>query len=148
MSAEKVISHREFKKRQLEILKASKGQLPPKTINSNQENDDLNPESDVKTDSATPELCKSCNGTKVYKGIFNVTECASCDGTGFDLSNPMAIIKHQAKQLEEARTYCKDIQAKQKKQTEYLNRLFTEKEVKARALEYVMRGENLNWTLD
>lgn len=42
-----------------------------------------------------PPKCTECNGTKVVKSLFSKWECASCFGTGFDLSNPIAVIKWQ-----------------------------------------------------
>ncbi|MDC5753571.1 hypothetical protein [Vibrio europaeus] len=40
-------------------------------------------------------VCWACNGEGVVKGLFGSSECFSCEGTGFDLADPIAIIKQQ-----------------------------------------------------
>ncbi|MCG6387468.1 hypothetical protein [Vibrio fluvialis] len=42
-----------------------------------------------------PPKCAMCNGAKVVRAIFSKWECSACFGTGFDLSNPIAVIKWQ-----------------------------------------------------
>lgn len=43
--------------------------------------------------------CSVCNGKGSVQGLFSRSECFACDGTGYDLSNPVAIIKHQRRLL-------------------------------------------------
>lgn len=43
-----------------------------------------------------PDKCTTCDGKKYVKSLFSQWECASCFGTGFDLSNPVAVIKWQS----------------------------------------------------
>lgn len=38
--------------------------------------------------------CSHCHGTGMVAGLFSRYECHVCDGTTFDLSDPVALIKH------------------------------------------------------
>lgn len=38
--------------------------------------------------------CSHCHGTGMVAGLFSRYECHVCDGTTFDLSDPIALIKH------------------------------------------------------
>ena len=40
------------------------------------------------------EKCPHCHGTGMVSGLFSQAECYLCDGTGFDLSDPVVLIKH------------------------------------------------------
>ncbi|EGQ9864776.1 hypothetical protein MZJ31_004448 [Vibrio parahaemolyticus] len=42
-----------------------------------------------------PDRCPTCNGTGYTKSLFSKWECCSCFGTGYDLSDPVAVIKWQ-----------------------------------------------------
>jgi len=40
------------------------------------------------------QKCPNCHGTGIVSGLFSKSECYLCDGTGFDLSDPVALVKH------------------------------------------------------
>ena len=42
-----------------------------------------------------PEACNNCNGTGSVKSLFSSYECYLCYGTGYDLSDPIKLIKWQ-----------------------------------------------------
>jgi len=44
----------------------------------------------------TPDRCNACNGRGVVKPMFYIQECGDCHGTGFDLSDPIKLIKWQS----------------------------------------------------
>lgn len=53
--------------------------------------------------STPPAKCVTCNGSKYVKSLFSMWECAECFGTGFDMSNPIAVIKWQSACMDWAR---------------------------------------------
>ncbi|EGR1298301.1 hypothetical protein EAF56_20150 [Vibrio alginolyticus] len=53
--------------------------------------------------STPPAKCPTCNGSKYVKSLFSKWECAECYGTGFDMSNPIAVIKWQSACMDWAR---------------------------------------------
>ena len=44
-------------------------------------------------------VCWACNGKRVVEGLFGNSECFNCEGTGFDLAEPLKIIKQQSEWL-------------------------------------------------
>ena len=57
-----------------------------------------------------PDCCEVCNGTGVYEGLLKRYECESCYGSGFDVSDPVAVIKHQANIIKSGRSYYASLQ--------------------------------------
>ncbi|CAH0543142.1 hypothetical protein [Vibrio marisflavi] len=48
--------------------------------------------------------CPSCDGSKKIEGLFRSFECAVCEGTGYDLSDHVNIIKYQQQCMDWAKT--------------------------------------------
>lgn len=42
-----------------------------------------------------PSNCAACGGKGKVKSLFSYWDCADCFGTGFDMTNPIAVIKWQ-----------------------------------------------------
>ncbi|HHF2868998.1 TPA: hypothetical protein ACPJZQ_004156 [Vibrio alginolyticus] len=42
-----------------------------------------------------PDHCPTCKGSGYTKSLFSKWECCSCFGIGYDLSDPVAVIKWQ-----------------------------------------------------
>ncbi len=67
-------------------------------IDENQTTDvidsDYYPNDEVRIDEPPP-TCSECKGQKFVLGMFYKRECDKCKGTGFDLSNAIAVIKWQ-----------------------------------------------------
>lgn len=76
--------------------------------------------------SIPPAKCPTCNGTKVYRSVFSSWECAACFGTGFDLSNPIAVIKWQAACMDWSKKQIKSLCQKNRELSD--NRTAKEKE--------------------
>lgn len=91
-----------------------------------------------------PDNCYYCNGTGQHVGVFKTVECATCNGCGLDITDPIAVIKWQAKQLDKARFHYK-------KQavafTDLLQRYGVEK-YRDENLLMAMRGKDLKGRLD
>lgn len=51
-----------------------------------------------------PLSCGNCKGTGKVASLFSKWECMECHGTGFDLSNPVAVIKWQTACMEWAKS--------------------------------------------
>lgn len=49
-------------------------------------------------------ICKPCKGKGMVKPMFHTMECQDCFGTGFDLKEPLALIRLQKKYLEQAKS--------------------------------------------
>ncbi|EKO3439514.1 hypothetical protein NTE19_003406 [Vibrio fluvialis] len=55
-------------------------------------------------DSPAPiPVCAFCGGKGKVQGLFSKSDCFSCDGTGYDMSDPVRVVKHQKQLLEWAR---------------------------------------------
>ena len=57
-----------------------------------------------------PAVCCKCFGRGVVKPMFYYIECAECFGTGYDLSNPLSIIKWQKLCLKWSKTKITSLQ--------------------------------------
>lgn len=91
-----------------------------------------------------PDSCEHCNGTGVFIGIFSKDTCASCSGSGFDISDPLKVIQWQASQLNKARFHYKNVSSKF---DDLLNRYGVEKYNDENLL-MAMRGKDLKGRLD
>jgi RecJ-like exonuclease len=67
-------------------------------------------ESDALTSEGTvdihcpPEKCPTCKGKGQTKGLFSFFECIACHGTGYDMTNPLYVIRWQAQCLAWSKT--------------------------------------------
>jgi hypothetical protein len=74
------------------------------------------PQSSSNTKPCPIPVCPNCQGKKIIAGVFSSSECYLCDGTGYDLTDPLVVIKHQAALL----AWAKDTLLKQRKQIDKL----------------------------
>ena len=75
-----------------------------------------------------PAKCSFCEGTGMVGGLFSKYGCGVCEETGYDLSDPVAVIKHL---LAGGRKLRQQFQAHQR-ETKVLRELIGEEEIKRR----------------
>ncbi len=87
-------------------------------------------------------VCWACNGKGVSEGLFSKSECFNCEGTGFDLAEPVAIIKKQNEWLE----WAKETIIAQRRENAELKKLDTrtDGEKEAAAIEVFYKDSKMN----
>lgn len=128
---------REFKRQQLIALKGGNEKAPEVVRSPNHPmSKNVEPEK--------PNACIHCNGTGSYTGLFKADVCATCNGCGFDISDPMKVIEWQAAQLSKARVLYKKVAGDY---SDLLKRYGVQKYMDEQLLKAV-RGKDLKGRLD
>ena len=91
-----------------------------------------------------PVDCTHCDGTGSYVGLFKTDMCIVCNGSGFDISDPMKVIQWQAAQLNKARVLYKRLGAQY---SDLLQRYGVERYTDEELLKAI-RGKDLKGRLD
>ena len=119
------LSYHEFKKRQRAALKKGNGAV---------QGDDIPPR---------PNVCSMCSGKKFIKTLFSGRqECAACEGAGFDMDDPAAVIRYQLYWLKKAKKQVLGY----KRRVKDIEQLFTAEEVANRRQNRT--GENIGSRFD
>lgn len=127
---------REFKRQQLIALKAKNGQTQGAKPSVHPVNKPVEPEK--------PRKCGYCDGTGAHVGLFKTDMCASCNGCGFDISDPIKVIQWQAASLAKARVMYKRLS---NQHSDLMNR-YGEQRYKDEELLKAIRGKDLKGRLD
>lgn len=86
----------DFKRQQLSMLRSRRIQEAPSVLErfKVEITTPVSQAADAAEKKSGVEKCPHCHGTGMVHGLFSASECYLCDGTGFDLSDPVALIKH------------------------------------------------------
>lgn len=91
-SGEQVSSAAAFKRRQLEKLRRAKQEAAPSVLERfNAEV--LRPDASEPEPDGKPGKCPNCGGSGQVAGLLKAYDCYLCEGTGYDLSDPVVVIK-------------------------------------------------------
>lgn len=147
---------REFKLKQLEamrakrereaspIVKTAKPEKPVKANNKPSLAKPVNHPISKRIEPDKPETCAYCGGTGTHEGLFKTDLCASCNGCGLDISNPLKVIEYQAAELKKQRKVYNDLG---KRYSDLMNRYGVERYRDEELLKAV-RGKDLKGRLD
>lgn len=98
-----------------------------------------------------PKTCSDCNGTGKFDGLLHRRVCGACNGCGFDISDPLLVIQHQARLLQRGRDYYKaKVEQYNQLNTKYEDLIdrYGRDKFRHDQIEAVMRGEDGKGKLD
>lgn len=117
----------EFKRKQAEAIRQQREAAAPSSMLAKFPPLDAEPRAEAVE--GAPFKCSFCNGTGMVGGLFSKCGCAACDETGYDLSDPVAVIKH----LLAGGRKLRQIHQSMKRDHREFRGLWSEEEIKARA---------------
>lgn len=114
----------EFKRRQAEAIRQQREAAAPASLQIEYQPLNAAP----KAEEGSPLKCCFCNGTGMVGGLFSKNGCATCDETGYDLTDPVTVIKY----LLAGGRKLRQIHQSMKRDAREFRDMWSEEEIKAR----------------
>lgn len=118
----------EFKRNQLADLQAARRHNMPSILEGMSLKVAPEPEPDSSVERPALRPCPGGCNKGMVQGLLSKYECAVCDGTGFDMSDPVAVVKALMAGVNKLRKHTKDV----KREFREFRGMWTEDELKAR----------------
>lgn len=116
----------EFKRSQLAELQAARRLNLPSILDGMSL--EVAPEPDPSTELPALRPCPGGCNKGMVQGLLSKYECAVCDGTGFDMSDPVTVVKALMVGVNKLRKHTKDV----KREFREFRWMWSEDEIKAR----------------